>query len=108
MDVGNFSDHDHHNWRHYSPHTGVGQNSLLHREALLVVSARDPKHVSSPLLSKDASVDLLGHAALVEVLELGLIVDLEDLLEASSGVGNVHLHGEAALGVVRELCGREG
>lgn len=73
-------------------HTGVGEDSLLHGETLLVVSATDAHDVSLELIPQDAPVNLLGHAAVVKVLELLLVIDLNDLLHARGRVRNVHLH----------------
>ena len=48
------------------PHATVGQHSLLHGEALLVVAAGDPHHVTLELVSKGVGLDLLTHPLLVE------------------------------------------
>ena len=72
-------------------HSGVGQDTLTHGETLLVVSSGDTKDVSFEFLSQDASVDLLGHTALIEVLETLFVIDLEDLLHSRAGAGNIKL-----------------
>ena len=48
------------------PHTAVGEDALLHGEALLVVAARDPHHVALELVSEGVGLDLLTHPLLVE------------------------------------------
>merc|ERR1719442_170631 len=66
------------------PHATVGQHSLLHGEALLVVAAGDPHHVTLELVSEGVCLDLLTHPLLVEGPHLQLISNLEELL-ASRG-----------------------
>ena len=48
------------------PHTAVGEDALLHGEALLVVAAGDPHHVTLELVSEGVGLDLLTHPLLVE------------------------------------------
>jgi len=72
--------------------SGVGQNSLLHGESLLVVSTGDLEDVALVLLSKRVSLDLLGHTLVIEGADLDLIVDLNGLLCPGWGVGYVQLH----------------
>ncbi|EJK60870.1 hypothetical protein THAOC_18712 [Thalassiosira oceanica] len=80
---------------HQEANAGVGEDALAHGETLLVVSSGDAHDVAGELLAEDGAVDLLGHAPLVEVLEALLIVDLDDLLEARGGAGDVDLRTEA-------------
>ena len=72
--------------------TGVGQNTLTHRETLFVVSSADAEDVSVEFLAKHGSVDLLGHAAFVKGLETLFIIDFDDFLHPSAGAGNIDLH----------------
>ena len=44
----------------------VGEDTLLHGEALLVVAAGDAEGVSLPLIAQARRVDVLAHALLVE------------------------------------------
>lgn len=44
----------------------VGEDSLLHLEALLVVASSDSEDVSLELLAEDFSVDLLTHSSVEE------------------------------------------
>ena len=48
------------------PHTAVGEDALLHGEALLVVASGDPDHVPLELVSEGVSVNLLAHTLLIE------------------------------------------
>ena len=48
------------------PHTAVGEDALLHGEALLVVSSGDSHHVSLELISEGVGLDLLAHTLLIE------------------------------------------
>ena len=48
------------------PHTAVGEDALLHGEALLVVASGDPDHVALELISQGVGIHLLAHALLIE------------------------------------------
>ena len=74
--------------------TGVGQDTLTHRETLLVISSTDAEDVSVELLTQGSSVDLLGHAAFVKGLETLFIIDFDDLLHPSAGAGNINLQNQ--------------
>ena len=52
------------------PDTAVGEDSLLHGEALLVVSSGDSHHVALELVSEGVGLHLLAHALLVERSDL--------------------------------------
>ncbi len=70
----------------------VGEDALLHGEALLVVAARDAEHVALPLVAERVGLDLLAHPLLVEASDLLLVVDFEQLLGARWRVGDVELN----------------
>ena len=71
--------------------SSIGQDTLTHGEALLVVSTGDAENESLELISQDATVNFLGHAALVQVLETFLIIDFDDFLHSSAGASNIDL-----------------
>ena len=52
---------------------------LLHREALLVVAARDAEDVALKLVAEDVALHLLRHALVVKDGQLLLVVDVKDL-----------------------------
>lgn len=70
----------------------VQQDTLLHRETLLVVTTGDAHHVALELVAEGIDGNLLGHALVVEDTQLALVGDLNELLAASGRVGNVQLH----------------
>merc|ERR1719438_348574 len=72
----------------------VGEDALLHGEALLVVAASDAEGVALPLVAQARRVHVLTHALLVEWANLVFIVDLEELLAPRRREGHVQLHGE--------------
>lgn len=72
--------------------TGWVHNTLLHRKALLVVAAGDFEDVSLELVADTIAGNLLSHATVHEDAQLALIVDLDHLLSAIGGVGDVQLH----------------
>ena len=47
--------------------SAVDENTLLHREALFVVSASDSQNVAFELGSKDLSIDVGAHSPVMEV-----------------------------------------
>lgn len=71
--------------------TGVGQDTLTHREALLVISSTDAEDVSFEFFAQKRSIDFLGHAAFVKGLETLFVIDFDDLLHPSAGAGNIDL-----------------
>ncbi|KAL7525642.1 hypothetical protein ACHAWF_001450, partial [Thalassiosira exigua] len=91
---------------HEEADAGVGEDALAHGEALLVVPAGDAEDVAGELVAEDGAVDFLGHAALVQVLEALLVVDLDDLLEARGRAGDVDL--SRGMGMEMERAEREG
>mmetsp|Transcript_25520 Transcript_25520/g.55198 ORF Transcript_25520/g.55198 Transcript_25520/m.55198 type:complete len:320 (-) Transcript_25520:58-1017(-) len=75
--------------------TGVGQHTLLHGEALLVVSTRNSEDVTSELGAQILAGNLLGDSLLVDSAQLLLIIDLDELLVSRCGVCDVDLHGSS-------------
>jgi len=73
-------------------HTGRVHDTLLHREALLVVAAGDLEDVALELVADAVTWDFLTHAAVHEDAQLALVIDLDQLLRAIRGVGDVELH----------------
>lgn len=68
------------------------EDTLHHRETLLVVTTSDTEDVTLPFVSKDVCLDLLRDLLVEEDTESLLIIDVNGLLSPSSGVGNVDLH----------------
>merc|ERR1712173_371414 len=62
------------------PHPAVGQDTLLHGEALLVVASSDAENISLELISKGVGLNLLAHPLLVKGAHLQLIGNLDELL----------------------------
>jgi len=77
--------------------TGVGQNTLTHRETLLVISSTDAEDVSIEFFTQNRSIDFLGHTTFVKRLETLFVIDFEDFLHPSAGAGNINLHGSGVL-----------
>jgi len=73
-------------------HTGRVHDTLLHGEALLVVASGDPEDVSLELIADAVAGNFLAHTAVHEDAELALIIDLDQLLCAIGGEGDVQLH----------------
>ena len=73
----------------------VCEDALLHGVALLVVVATgDAQDLASKLLPEDGAINILGRVALVvEVVQVFLVFDLNDFLEARAGAGGVDLFG---------------
>lgn len=67
-------------------------DTLLHGETLLVVSTGDAEDVALELVADRVTGDFLTHAAVHEDAELALVFDLDQLLRAIVGVGDVELH----------------
>jgi hypothetical protein len=72
--------------------TGWVHDTLLHGETLLVVASGDPEDVALELVADAVAGDFVTHAAVHEDAELALIFDLDQLLGAIVGVGDVELH----------------
>merc|ERR1719391_1500027 len=62
------------------PHPAVGQDTLLHGEALLVIASSDTENISLELVTKGVGLNLLAHPLLVEGTHLQLISNLNELL----------------------------
>jgi len=71
--------------------TAGREDTLLHGETLLVVTAGDAEDVASELVAELLSVHLLGDALVVQAAELLLVIDLDELLVSGDGVCNVKL-----------------
>ncbi len=67
-------------------------DALLHREALLVVAARDAQHVALELVAEAVRGDLLAHPPVHEDAQLAVLVHVEHLLRAVRRVRDVELH----------------
>ena len=67
----------------------VGQDTLLHWETLLVVSASNFENVALPLITKMVGFDFSAHALLVEQSQLVVIVDLKSFLSSRRGKRDV-------------------
>jgi hypothetical protein len=84
--------------------TGRVHDTLLHREALLVVAAGDLEDVALELVANAVTRNLRTHAALHEDAKLALIFDLDQLLGAIVGVGNVELHLDGGVETIVCCC----
>merc|ERR1719217_1703105 len=80
-------------------HAVVRQHTLHHREALLVVPARNLEDVAFKLITQRVGRNLGGHALLVEGQELAVVVDLDALLQPRARVADVQLHGSGKGGL---------
>ena len=85
-------------------HTRRVHDTLLHREALLVVSAGDSEDVALELVANAVAGHFLAHAAVHEDAELALIFDLNQLLGAVVGVGDVELHLDGGVAMAGWCC----
>jgi len=63
-------------------HTGVGKDTLLHGESLLVITSSNAQTVTLPFITKLISSYLSSNTFVVEDAELALIVLLDQLLAA--------------------------
>ena len=75
--------------------TAVGEDSLLHGEALLVVSSGDPHHVALELVPEGVGLHLLAHALLVErsdlrKLKLNFLSSLSSVRSYLQLISNLH------------------
>ena len=84
--------------------TGGVHDTLLHRETLLVVAAGDPHDVALELVADAVGRNFVAHAAVHEDAELALIVDLDHLLGAIVGVGDVELHLDCGVSTACGSC----
>jgi len=74
------------------PHPAVGQDTLLHGEALLVVASSDAENVALELITKGIGLNLLAHPLLIERTNLQLISNLDQLLASRGRVRQIDLH----------------
>lgn len=81
-------------------HTVRQEHALLHREPLLVVSARDTENISLELVTERVTGDFLRHFLVVEDTVSALVVEIDHLLLTRRRVRHVELHG----GRVRGGC----
>jgi len=72
--------------------TVVAENTLLHGETLLVVTARDAEDVALEVVAQNGTLDFMRHTLVVQVTKLGVIVNLNRLLAAGGWEGNIELH----------------
>lgn len=68
------------------------EDTLLHRETLLVVTTADAKDVALPLVTERVDLNVLRHALVVKAAHQTLVHELERLLRARGRVGDVDLH----------------
>jgi len=68
------------------------QDTLLHGETLLVVTAGDTEDITLPFVANRVGRDLLGNFLFVEDAVSLFIVDVDGLLGPSCGVGDIELH----------------
>lgn len=76
---------------HQKPNAGVGQDALTHGKSLFIISTGNAEDVSGKLLAEDGSIDFLGHATFVEVVQAFLVIDFNDFLEPRARAGNIDL-----------------
>lgn len=67
----------------------IGEDTLLHGEALLVVAAGDSDDVALPVITEQVGFDFGAHTLLIENSKLVLVDDFEELLTASRRERNV-------------------
>jgi len=72
--------------------TGVGQDTLTHRETLFVISSTNAEDITLEFVTDGRSVNFLGHTAFIQGLETLFIIDFDDFLHPSAGAGNIDLH----------------
>jgi len=65
---------------------------LLHWKTLFVVPACDAEDVAFPFVAEGVAWDFLGDFLVVDYAVSLLIVEVEEFLGPSCGVGNVELH----------------
>ena len=73
--------------------TLIGQHTLHHGEALLVVSTGDAQLVALPFVAQTIGIDFLSDAFLHEGAQFTVIVDVEQFLTTGDRIGNVEFHG---------------
>jgi hypothetical protein len=74
------------------PNTTRRHDTLLHRETLLVIAARDAEDVALELVADAVAGDLLSHAAVHKDAEFAFIFDFVEFLRPIGWVRDVQLH----------------
>jgi len=69
------------------------EDTLLHREALLVVATSDAEDVALEFVAKGVGGDFLTHPLVVEDTVAALIFNVDEFLLPSGRVGDIELHG---------------
>lgn len=69
----------------------VGEDTLLHGEALLVVSAGNAEHVALPFVAQNVNINFSAHTLFIENTQFVVIDHLKSFLSSRCGVGNVQL-----------------
>jgi len=72
--------------------TGREHDTLLHRKALLVITAGDAEDIALPFITEAVTGHFVAHALLHEDAQLALILNLDEFLRPVGRVGNVQLH----------------
>jgi hypothetical protein len=73
-------------------HTGVGQNALTHWESLLIIASGYPENEASVLFAQHATVHLLRHTTLEQLLQTPFIINFNNLLHARTGTSEIDLY----------------
>ena len=71
--------------------TARSEDTLLHGETLKIVTTGNLEDVTLPVITKDVTLNLVGHTLVDESTDNALILNLEDLLGSRGGVCNVKL-----------------
>ena len=70
------------------------QDTLFHRETLLVISTHNLDNITLEFITKSISLDFLRHAFVVKDSELSLVIDFHHFLSTSNWVSQVELQGK--------------
>jgi hypothetical protein len=73
------------------PDAGIGQDALAHGEALLVIPTGNAHHVAFKLFAENGAFDFLRDTTVVQVLELTLVIDFNEFLEARGWARDIDL-----------------
>jgi len=76
--------------------TAMGQDTLIHGEALFVIATTDSDHITLPFFTQSISSNFCGHTLLIKGTKFAFIVHFNEFLAASSWERDVQLHPEAA------------
>jgi hypothetical protein len=87
-------------------HAGIGQDALTHGKTLLVVTARNAHHVTFKLFAENVAFNFLRDTAVVQVLELALVINFDQFLEARGRARDIDLSG--GVGWLRRRIRRRG